>query len=48
MTPKCARTHIVDINVGDMVACASVGKANHAEVVAVPRNLVAKIPKFKL
>jgi len=35
---------IVDINVGDRVACAGGGKANHAEVVAVPRNLVAVIP----
>ncbi|MEM3449387.1 MAG: bi-domain-containing oxidoreductase, partial [Nitrososphaerota archaeon] len=33
-----------DINIGDRVACGGVGKANHAEVVAVPRNLVAKVP----
>ncbi len=29
---------------GDRVACAGAGLANHAEFVAVPRNLVARIP----
>lgn len=29
---------------GDRVACAGAGYANHAEFVAVPKNLVAKIP----
>jgi predicted dehydrogenase len=29
---------------GDLVACAGGGFANHAELVAVPRNLVAKVP----
>jgi predicted dehydrogenase len=29
---------------GDLVACAGVGYANHAEVVAVPRNLRAEVP----
>ncbi len=29
---------------GDRVACAGVGYANHAEIVAVPRNLCAKVP----
>jgi predicted dehydrogenase/threonine dehydrogenase-like Zn-dependent dehydrogenase len=29
---------------GDRVACGGGGYANHAEVVAVPKNLVAKIP----
>jgi len=33
-----------DIRVGDRVACAGVGYASHAEIVSVPRNLVAKIP----
>ena len=33
-----------DIKVGDRVACAGVGYASHAEIVSVPRNLVAKIP----
>lgn len=36
---------VVDINVGDKVACAGGGKANHAEVVAVPVNMVAKVPE---
>jgi predicted dehydrogenase/NADPH:quinone reductase-like Zn-dependent oxidoreductase len=29
---------------GDLVACAGAGVANHAEIVAVPKNLVAKVP----
>jgi polar amino acid transport system substrate-binding protein len=29
---------------GDRVACAGVGYANHAELVAVPKNLVVRIP----
>lgn len=29
---------------GDRVACAGAGYANHAEVVAVPANLVARVP----
>jgi len=37
--------NVLDLNVGDRVACAGGGKANHAEVVSVPRNLVAKIPQ---
>jgi polar amino acid transport system substrate-binding protein len=32
------------IQVGDRVACGGAGYANHAELVAVPRNLVARIP----
>jgi len=36
--------NITDIGVGDRVACAG-GKANHSEIVSVPRNLVAKIPE---
>jgi predicted dehydrogenase/threonine dehydrogenase-like Zn-dependent dehydrogenase len=31
-------------NVGDRVACAGADYASHAEIVAVPQNLVAKIP----
>jgi predicted dehydrogenase len=31
--------------VGDRVACAGVGYANHAEVVSVPKNLAVKIPE---
>lgn len=37
--------NIADISVGDGVACAGAGYANHAEVVTVPRNLVCKIPE---
>jgi hypothetical protein len=33
------------ISPGDIVACAGAGHANHAEVVAVPRNLVARVPE---
>jgi predicted dehydrogenase/threonine dehydrogenase-like Zn-dependent dehydrogenase len=33
-----------DIKVGDRVACAGVGYAAHAEIVAVPRNLVVRVP----
>jgi predicted dehydrogenase/threonine dehydrogenase-like Zn-dependent dehydrogenase len=35
---------IKDLKVGDRVACAGSGIANHAEYVAVPRNLIVKIP----
>ena len=38
-------TNITDISVGDRVACAGAGYANHAEIVAVPRNLVCKVPE---
>jgi predicted dehydrogenase/threonine dehydrogenase-like Zn-dependent dehydrogenase len=34
-----------DIRVGDSVACAGAGIANHAEFVAVPRNLLVKTPE---
>jgi predicted dehydrogenase/threonine dehydrogenase-like Zn-dependent dehydrogenase len=37
--------NVTDVNVGDRVACAGGGKANHAEIVSVPRNLVARIPE---
>jgi predicted dehydrogenase len=36
---------VTGFKVGDFVACAGVGYANHAEVVYVPKNLVAKIPE---
>ena len=36
--------NITDIGVRDRAACAG-GKANHCEIVSVPRNLVAKIPE---
>src|SRR5215469_7853480 len=35
---------VSEFKVGDRVACAGGGYAVHAEVVRVPRNLVAKIP----
>ena len=47
---SCAGTIIAvgdgvsDLHVGDRVACAGGGYANHAEIVYVPRNLVAPLP----
>jgi predicted dehydrogenase/threonine dehydrogenase-like Zn-dependent dehydrogenase len=38
-------TEIRDIRVGQRVACAGMGHASHAEVVAVPRNLVVEVPE---
>ena len=34
---------VTDFSVGDLVACAGVGYANHAEVVSVPVNLCVKV-----
>lgn len=36
---------VEDFAVGDKVACAGAGYANHAEVVCVPRNLCVKLPR---
>lgn len=36
---------VTDVVVGEKVACAGEGYACHAEYVAVPRNLVAKVPE---
>jgi predicted dehydrogenase/threonine dehydrogenase-like Zn-dependent dehydrogenase len=36
--------NVEDIVVGDRVACAGEGKACHAELVSVPRNLMTKVP----
>lgn len=36
---------ITDLAPGDRVACAGAGYATHAEMVSVPRNLVARIPE---
>ena len=36
--------NVANISIGDRFACAGAGYASHAEVVAVPRNLVCKIP----
>jgi predicted dehydrogenase/threonine dehydrogenase-like Zn-dependent dehydrogenase len=35
---------VADLAPGDRVACAGAGYANHAELLAVPRNLVARVP----
>jgi len=35
---------VVNFTVGDRVACAGAGYANHAEIVSVPENLVARVP----
>jgi predicted dehydrogenase/threonine dehydrogenase-like Zn-dependent dehydrogenase len=35
---------LADFTVGQLVACAGAGRANHAEVVLVPGNLVAPVP----
>jgi predicted dehydrogenase/threonine dehydrogenase-like Zn-dependent dehydrogenase len=35
---------VTDIKIGDRVACAGAGYANHADVVFVPRNLCVKVP----
>ena len=43
-TVVAAGQGVVDLHVGDAVACAGAGYANHAELIFVPRNLVAKIP----
>ena len=37
-------TGVTRFAVGDRVACAGVGHANHAEFIAVPENLTVKIP----
>lgn len=35
---------VTDLKVGDRVACAGAGYANHADLIEVPRNLVVRIP----
>jgi predicted dehydrogenase/threonine dehydrogenase-like Zn-dependent dehydrogenase len=37
--------NVDELQPGDRVACAGAGYAVHAEVVAVPRNLVARVPQ---
>jgi len=37
--------NIKDIRIGDRVACAGGKYANHAEIVCVPQNLLAKVPR---
>ena len=36
---------VEEIKPGDYVACAGAGKASHAEIVLVPKNLVVKVPE---
>jgi len=36
---------VTQFTIGDLVACAGVGFANHAEIVAVPVNLCVKLPE---
>lgn len=38
-------SEITDLKIGDRVACAGAGIANHAEYIHVPRNLAVKIPR---
>ena len=35
---------VIDLRVGDRVACAGVGYASHAEVLSVPKNLCVRLP----
>ncbi len=35
---------VASVRVGDLVACAGAGYASHAEIIVVPKNLVAKVP----
>jgi threonine dehydrogenase-like Zn-dependent dehydrogenase len=35
---------VTDLHVGDRVACAGAGIANHAEIILAPRNLVVLVP----
>ena len=36
---------VTEFKVGDKVACAGVGYANHAEIISVPKNLCVKLDK---
>ncbi len=39
---------VTDFNIGDFVAGAGAGYANHAEIVAIPKNLCVKLPENKI
>ena len=41
---RAVGSRVSDLSVGDRVACAGLGFANHAELVFVPRNLTVRIP----
>lgn len=36
---------VVDFAPGDIVACGGAGKANHADYVSIPRNMVCRVPQ---
>ena len=36
---------VTDLAVGDLVACAGAGQANHADYISVKRNLVCRVPE---
>jgi predicted dehydrogenase/threonine dehydrogenase-like Zn-dependent dehydrogenase len=36
---------VVDMAIGDLVAGAGAGKANHADFVSIPRNLACRVPR---
>ena len=38
-------SQVNEFRIGDRVACAGAGLANHAELVAVPKNLVTELPE---
>lgn len=37
--------NVLDLKIGDKVACAGAGFANHAEYIDIPRSLVMKVPE---
>ena len=37
--------NVLDLKIGDKVACAGAGLANHAEYIDVPRSLVMRVPQ---
>lgn len=37
--------NVLDLKIGDKVACAGAGLANHAEYIDVPRSLVMRVPE---
>jgi predicted dehydrogenase len=37
--------NVTGFSVGDQVACGGAGRANHAEIVAIPQNLAVRVPK---
>ena len=43
--PSSTPAAIAGLHVGQRVACAGAGRANHAEVVSVPPNLVVPVPE---